>query len=204
MSNSYRVYFSLSREQMERFQLKYPDANLNTIAKQIFIETLDGKIQPQAAKTLENDLKEQKLKNMRKDGALKDLQIFQTFKTVNKPISLDELIEISTGKKEAQQLLFRGGNQPTTPSPTNETTNPQNNTPKENNTPIWIKALNRLICFECEPRYIFEYYEGFKNSMLQAIDEFTAHKLKVHNRGVNETERTQLVEFLNEVDKIAA
>lgn len=194
MGNSYRAYFSLTREQMERFQLKYPDANLNSVAKQSFLEMLDGSAQTQTAKNIDSEIKQQKLKNMRKDGALKDLDIYTKFKQSNKPISLDELVEISAGKKDAQQLLFRGGSDP---SPN------MSQTPKETKTPVWIKEFNRLCCWDCDPRHIFEYQENDKKTMIEAVDEFTAHKLTVHNRALTESERGQLVEFLNEVDKIA-
>lgn len=201
MGNSYRAYFSLTREQMEIFSLKFPDGNLNTIAKQVFLEAMDGRTQSKELKGIDNELKLQKLKNMRKDGAIKDLTIYQTFKQQNKPISLDELIEISTGKKDAQQLLFRTSNQGTTTP--NETNNQNPSKDDEVKTPIWIKILNRLCCYDCYPKHSFEYQEGYKSTMIEAVDKCTAHKMTVHNRGLNESERLQLVEFLNEVDKIA-
>ncbi|MDE2024967.1 MAG: hypothetical protein KGJ07_00560 [Patescibacteria group bacterium] len=192
MGNNYRAYFSITREQMERFSLKYPDANLNTIAKQIFLENLDGKVQSNTIKNIDNQIKEQKLVNMRKDAALKDLTIWKAYKENGKPLSLEELIEISQGKKDTQALLFSGSSS-NSPIPKPE--------PK---TPVWIKEFHRLACWQCDPRHVFEYEENDKADMCKAVDEFTDHISKTHNRSLNELERKQILEFLNEVDKIAA
>ena len=194
MGASYRIQFTLTREQYEQYAIKYPNANANVICKQIFLDMVSGKLELGKARNVKEEIEQQRLKNLRQDGAIKTLTVWKMSKENRLPMTLDDLIAITNGKKDAQQLIFASMD-----------TNEKQSQPKpEPKTPVWVKEFNRLTCWDCDPRHSFQYQEGDKADMIKQSELFVEHITKIHGRPLNQLEKDSLMIFLNEVDKIAA
>ena len=146
---------------------------------------------------------EQRLKNLRKNGALLDLTIWQKAKDGNIALTITQLADIGKGSFEI-------------PIPTNiikdtienkqqTESSPRNDQFKEtaSNIPlsIWDEAENQFVCFDCNPHSKFEYRLGVVTEMINVVSEFTEHMIKIHGRKLNDNENNIINEYLDIVNK---
>lgn len=209
MPAAMRYQGNLNRSQIEELAKKFPNANISTEWVNLFVkgllkDAIEGNLNiDEKKKSTKELLDEQRLKNLRKNGALLDLSIWQKAKEGSIALTITQLAEIGNGTFEI-------------PIPTNEITNTNIQQPKNessqredqfkqtaSNIPIsiWDEAENQFVCFDCDPHSKFEYRLGVVTEMINVVSEFTQHMINQHGRKLNENENRIINEYLDIVNK---
>lgn len=211
MPAAMRYQGNLNRSQIEELAKKYPNANISTEWVNLFIKGLlkdaiegDLKIDEKKKSTKEL-LEEQRLKNLRKTGAILDLTIWEKAKNGNIALSITQLVEIGNGTF----TIPMPDNQvkPTEqPKPTTEKLRENQFKDTANNIPIsiWDEAENQFVCFDCNPHSKFEYRLGVIPEMINVVSDYSEHVIKQHNRNLTDNEKQIINEYLDIVNKSIA
>lgn len=206
MPAAMRYQGNLNRSQLEELAKKYPNANITTEWVNLFVkgllkDAIEGNLKIEDKKKSTKDLlDEQRLKNLRKSGAILDLTIWEKAKQGSIALTITQLADIGNGTFEI-------------PIPTNtqkETAINKTTTPEQtqfthiaNNIPIsiWNEAENQFVCSDCNPHSKFEYRYGIITEMMNVVSEYQNHVINIHGRVLNENEKQIIDEYLTFVDK---
>lgn len=211
MGYSMRYYGGLKRADLEELAKQYPNANINSEWVNLFVkglvkDALEGNLKIENKKKSTKELlDEQRLKNLRKTGAILDLTIWEKSKDKNIALTVTQLADIGNGTYEIP-IPTNTNDAHAEPKPTTEKLreNQFNNT--ANNIPLscWDEAENRFVCYDCNPHSKFEYRLGVATEMINVVSDFTQHLIQVHNRKTTENENKIINEYLDIVNKSIA
>lgn len=203
MPSANRYWGSIPRSKMEKFVVKHPGVDFNLFCKQVIEGAIDGTVNDSSVTDdTKKELERIKIQNARRDGALKDLQIWKLAKESNLYLTLQHLDGISTGKVK----IALSNDDVTIQTPQKTETKHEEHSKNFTNTAnsislsIWDEAENQFICNDCNPQCKFEYRLGVITEMMNIVSEFQNHVINTHGRSLNEKEKKIIDEYLNFVN----